>query len=311
MKKAVLLIIALLLALWLHPFTQADFGGFSGDTDYGGGGWDSGSGYGSNDYDYSSNGWGSDFGFLLGSGGSDESPLWAYAVVIILFVLFIRSRMRRGKSTRTPARSGPPPAGATPTPASQLLPLTELIKADPNLNESVLCERISDLYVRFQKAWQQKDLAPVRPHLSERFFAQVNRQLQDDYVAKGLTSYLDKIAVLEVRILGYRTNPEQDELVAYLRTRFINYTRDDATGAVVRGSTSQEVFMEYEWTLVRKRGVLTRPGSSTPEVNCPNCGATVDLSLSSKCAFCGTVLDTAENDWVVSGIRGLSQRGRQ
>lgn len=293
MKRAMFLTVALLLSLLLCSFTEADFGGFSGDSDYGGSSYSSSS---SSDSDY---GWSSN-----GDGGSVSTGGVAIAAAfLVLLVMMVTSNKK--------SSSGTQPAGASPTPADQLRPISKLMESDPHFNESAMCERIADLYVRFQKAWQQKDLAPVRPYLSERFYAQTSRQLQADYVAQQRTSYLENIAVLEVQIRGFRKNREQDELVAYLRTCFINYTRDDTTGTIVRGSTSQEIFMEYEWSLVREQGTLTLPGSSTPEANCTNCGATVDLSVSSKCVFCGTVLDTAKLDWVVAGIKGLSQRGRQ
>ena len=41
---------------------------------------------------------------------------------------------------------------------------------------------------------------------------------------------------------------------------------------------------------------------------CPNCGAPVSLSQSGQCEYCGSVLISGAYDWVVSAIRGISQR---
>lgn len=302
-KKIALLGALLILVLVIAYSGSADFGGYSGDSDYGSSSSDSWS-------SSSSDSWsGSYSSSSYDSGGSGGGNGFTTTLVILVFVAYaVYYVMKKTRGGEGPSDERPTPA---PTPAPALRPASELRKIDPNFDPDALAEKISGLYVRFQKAWQNKDLGVVRPYLSQTYYAQVNKQLQDDYVDMGLTSYLEKIAVLEVRILGYSDSPTHDIITAFLRTRFVNYTKNDATGAVVRGHLTQEVFMEYEWTLSRKKGVLTQPNGAAKSENCPNCGAVIDLARSAKCEYCGTVLDTAENDWVVSAIKGLSQRGRQ
>ena len=41
---------------------------------------------------------------------------------------------------------------------------------------------------------------------------------------------------------------------------------------------------------------------------CPNCGAPLDLNHTAKCEYCGAIITAAEYDWVISAIKGISQR---
>ena len=289
------LIVAAAAVCALSLIAPADFGDFSGDTDFGGG--DSDWGGGDWDSDWDSGGGGVGLGIPVPVG---------IVIAIIVVVLVVRSGKSGGKSS-----GGGRPQGAVPTPASVLRPLAEFQTIDPGFSEAAMTEKISNLYVQFQNSWQNKDLAPVRPYLTDALYAQMDRQLQTAYVQKGLTNRIERIAVLGVELRGFRQDEVNDVMVANVRTRMVDYVVNDATGQVVRGSADQELFMTYEWTLVRSKGMTTRQSGGTTTVHCPNCGAAVDLNQSAQCRFCGGVLQASEYDWVVSQIKGLSQSGRQ
>ena len=76
----------------------------------------------------------------------------------------------------------------------------------------------------------------------------------------------------------------------------------------MRGSNTAEKFMEYEWTLARSTGRTTGTAAGTQVQNCPNCGAPININNTAKCEYCGCILTTDSFDWVVTGIKGLSQR---
>ena len=43
-------------------------------------------------------------------------------------------------------------------------------------------------------------------------------------------------------------------------------------------------------------------------VTCPNCGAPLDLNATAKCQYCGAVIQSADFDWVLKTIKGISQQ---
>ena len=313
---ALLLAVTLLSIGTFSMIGHADFGDFAGDYDFGG---DYGGDYGGNDYDYGGNDYdygGNDYGggFIVlpgGSGGSSGDGIspssFLIAIVIVIIIILVIRRMKKGSGTGTSVQHGPVAPGAQATDAASLKPMSDYLSLDPTFSESEMREKISNMYVQFQDAWHNKDLTPLRPYLSDAYFAQSDRQL-DTYRRNHQTSYIERISVLGVTLSGYKQQNGNDYIYARLQTRITQYTLDDNTGNLVRGSKTAEKFMEYEWELMRTSGKTTAGSGGTVVLNCPNCGATVNINRTAQCEYCGSIITVDAFDWVVNGIKGLSQR---
>lgn len=240
--------------------------------------------------------------------------LFFILIVAIIVVIIVRKKTgggpkfsggTRGRTGSGTVRSMAP--GAQPTPQSQLKHLNEYYRLDPNFSEAELCEKLSNRYVQFQNAWQDKNLETLRPYLTDAFYAQMDRQL-DNYRRNKQTNRVERISVLGVTLQGWQQRGGEDIMVARLRTRIVDYVTDDATGRIVRGSNTAEKFMEYEWTLTRKSGVQTGVNDGVQVQNCPNCGAAININQTAKCPYCDSIITVEAHDWAVSGIKGISQR---
>lgn len=289
--------LAIALLVLLFPLLSlADVGNFSGGSDYGGGGsdWGGSSDWGSSD---SSSGWGGS-GWIIGLGDSEGGSA---AVGVIIFVAIIVFAVMLGKKKQG---AGPVAPGAQPTVGLQ--PAEDFMREDPQFSQAKFCEDLSNLYVQMQQAWQDKKWEPMRAQMTDELYNQLYRQVQE-MVRADVTNYVERIAVLSVQISGWRRDEVNDVLVARLRTRIVDYTVQDATGKVVSGSRTAEKFMEYEWTMIRAKGVQSGKPVDTAK-HCPSCGAPIDIAYSAKCEYCGTVVVNSMYDWVLSSIRGLSQR---
>lgn len=294
MKKfsKIIPVVLLILGLLLIPLgTRADFGDFSGDSDFGGGGdsgWDSG---------WDSSDWG-------GSSGSGEATLGDIVIFIVVMSLvifaFVRDVRKSGKHLTKNTSDYQPKTIV-------FRDMKSYLSKDPSFSASQFKEKVSNLYVQFQNEWQNKDISPLRPYMTAAMFAQMDRQL-DRYRQEHQTNHVDRIAVLSTDLLGWFEEGDTDSIVVRLYTRIVDYVTDDNTGAIVRGSNTKEKFMTYEWTLVRSSGVVTSGSSGTTSQTCPYCGARVDINHTAVCEYCDSVLTTDTFDWAVSNIRAISQR---
>lgn len=297
-KKLLALAMALVLALAIMVSPApgiADAGSFSGGSDYGGSDWSSGGSdwssdwsSGSDDYYYSGD----------GSGSMDISTV----VVIIIIVVVLISAMRKKKGGSS---GGSHIAGAQRT----VLPMTieDLKKQDPAFSEEKMKEKIGNLYVRMQECWQNKTWEEMRTSMDDAIFNQFNAQL-NSLIKAGKTNYVDDIAVLGVDLTGFGQDDKHDIVTALVRVRIKDYTVDDATGAVVSGSKTAEKFMTYEWTMIRTKGAKSFEQTADAAKNCPNCGAPLDLNATARCQYCGAVIQSADFDWVIKTIKGISQQ---
>lgn len=188
-----------------------------------------------------------------------------------------------------------------------LKPMSEYKTFDPDFDESAFKEKISNLYVQFQNAWQAKNLETLRPYLTDIAFAQYDRQL-DRYISAGTTNKIEKIAILSVDLKGWRQDNGKDEIVARVKTRIVDYVVDDKTGKIIEGSDKVDKFMEYEWSLIRTTGVATITKDGTTHQRCPNCGGAININETTKCSYCRRIVSIDKFNWLVSTIKGISQR---
>src|SRR5262249_14981583 len=58
-------------------------------------------------------------------------------------------------------------------------------------------------------------------------------------------------------------------------------------------------FVREQWTLARRRGVLSRTPDRVRVFACPSCGAPLDVVSAGVCSYCKKQVSTGEFDWVV------------
>lgn len=273
----------------------ADFGDYSGDSDYG-----SSSDWSSSDSDWDWSSSDSDYSSSSESSGGISTIVVGAIIVFIAIVSTSRTKKKKGAS------------GGTSWSAAanrKLKPMTEYQQLDENFDETELTSKLSNLYVQMQDCWQKKDITPIRPYCTDTFFTQMDNQLQRKK-QQGQTNYIERIAVLSVNFRGWCQEGGNDVLVARLNTRIVDYTLDDKTGNLVSGSKDKEKFMVYEWDLVCTTGTKTEKDKPMQTVNCPNCGAPVEINASAKCPYCGSVITLEEHGFALNAIRAISQETR-
>ncbi len=262
-KRLLALALCVMLVLIAALPAGADFGDYSGDSDFG----DS-SDWSSSDSSWDSSDWDSDSYADSSDGGTLGLSFWV--IGIILMVAFVTTNVG-GKKKRKAGGGVSWSAAAN----RKLKPMSEYTQLDEAFDETELTSKLSNLYVQMQDCWQKKDISPIRPYCTDAFFTQMDNQLQRKK-QKGQTNYVERIAVLSVDLRGWCQEGGNDVLVARLKTRIVDYTLDDATGSLVSGDRNKEKFMTYEWDLVRPTGTKTEAGGNMQTVSCPHCGAPLE-----------------------------------
>ena len=296
MKKRLFCLLAAVLIVTTVFATVgfADFGDFAGGNDWGGG---SDWGDSSWDSDWDS----SDDYYYSGSDGdlSGGNVFWMAAIVIAVIVIGAIGNKNGGSRRR---------ANTNTQPAKPLVNrLDELKKKDPNFSEAKFLDDASNLYVRMQNCWTDKNLEPIRPHLSAELYAKSEAQI-DGYKRRNETDHVERVSVLSANIVGCNADNVNDIVTVQIVARITDYVTDDNTGAIIRGSKNKELFMTYQWTFIRSLGKTTAADGGIDSEHCPNCGAPLDLNRSAVCSYCGATITSGDYDWVVSNIKGISQR---
>ena len=321
-KIFVTFILAILIFAWNRD-AYSDFGSFSGTSDYSSSRSSSGSSHSSSNSSHPSSPSRSSSSsrrttpISLSSGGNNLSNLGVAAgtlggddsddcggvafVFVIVLIFFIIISMRKKKHQD-------PVIINTNEPIRTLKPMEEYLELDPGFDEERIKDLISNLYVQMQDTWHAKDISSLRPYMTDKFYNQMDRQL-DELRKSHRTDYTERIAVLSTDLRGWRQASGRDYITVGLNSRIVSYVLDDLTGKVISGHKDKEKFMEYEIELTRKSGEVTKPEAEGQKADrCPHCGAPIKLNASAKCEYCGSVITAVNTDWAISAMRGISQR---
>ena len=341
---AIIFVLAALLALYPAKLIgSADFGDFGGDSDYGdwgGNDWGSDNDYDwgdDDDYDYNrttqtthtnyyyfgyitDEPYGGDEFYYIGDKAQADSPLmlnitinpandntdagvgiFGLAGIADTILLIIRNKgLKKNRKTQKHI------AGATATDSSILKSVSDFTAKDENFSESGLCEKLTKIYPELQAGWQAKDISGLRPYMTDAFFAQMDRQL-NNYRRFGQTNIVTDIDVRNVQLKGWYESGGNDVMVAELTASIKDYTINDETGEVIKGSKSATKLMRYEWSIVRPTGTKTT-GSTTHLEICPNCGAALEINNAGRCKYCDSIIEAQGSDWAINAIKGLAQK---
>ena len=305
-KKLFLIIISFIIMLQIHTVSLADVGSFdrydSGSSSSSS--WDSGSSSSWSSHDY-------DYGSSSSSSYDSDSDLDGFTIigVLVLFaIVFIYSYIKAKNLQKSQGNISKTAYTTPEVDVSQThIWADEIKKIDPNFSEEKMLAWAKDLYVKLQNAWTARDWEPMRPFETESLFEQHKSQLQG-YIDTNRINVVDRIAVNYATLYKFRQEGDRDILEIALKATKKDYIIDATTKEVLEGNKEQDRISVYKMTFERKTGVLTPEGTGKVKTtNCPNCGAPTEITSAGKCPYCGSVITTGNNTWVLSGLEPLNR----
>lgn len=305
-KKLFLIIISFVIMLQIHTVSLADVGSFdrydSGSSSSSS--WDSGSSSSWSSHDY-------DYGSSSSSSYDSDSDLDGFTIIGVLVffaIVFIYSYIKAKNSQKSQGNISKTAYTTPEVDVSQThIWADEIKKIDPNFSEEKMLAWAKDLYVKLQNAWTARDWEPMRPFETESLFEQHKSQLQG-YIDTNRINVVDRIAVNYATLYKFRQEGDRDILEIALKATKKDYIIDATTKEVLEGNKEQDRVSVYKMTFKRKTGVLTPEGTGKVKTtNCPNCGAPTEITSAGKCPYCGSVITTGNNTWVLSGLEPLNR----
>ncbi len=317
-RNAVIILLSFII-IGIHTVSLADVGSFDrydsgSSSDWGSSSsswdWDDDDDY---DYDYgsSSSRRDRDDDYNYGSSsGSDSFGVWFGTInlimIVAIIIIMISAKSKNGKGPRN-YHVGAIPTRPMPVvdPSKSHIYAEKIKEIDPNFSEEKMISFAKDLFVKLQNAWTARDWEPMRPFETESLFEQHKAQVQG-YIDTNRINVMDRIAVNYAYLYNFRQEGDRDILEIALKSTMKDYIIDATTNHLLEGSRTQDRTTVYKLTFERKTGVLTPEGTAQIKTtNCPNCGAPTEITSAGKCEYCGSVITTGANTWVLSGLEPL------
>ncbi len=169
---------------------------------------------------------------------------------------------------------------------------------DPSFSWGSFQSRVALVFSEFQVAWAARDLAKMRPHLSDRLF-QTQTYWVQAYLQQRLRNVTENPRIHGIELARVSSDRFYDAITVRLFASSLDYTLSDQDGRVVCGSrTKERRYTEY-WTFIRGS---QRKGPTRTELSCPNCGGPLAINMAGHCNYCQVKVTTGEFDWVLSKI---------
>ncbi|HYC88253.1 MAG TPA: transporter [Thermoanaerobaculia bacterium] len=205
-------------------------------------------------------------------------------IVILAIIKWLRSRPNMKAIHR-----------ATTHREERVARMDELRKFDPNFSEITFSDFCYSLYARAHAARGTGDLDRYAPYLS----AGARNALRSRN-PKGLRE-VRGIVVGSFKVTGLRglDGPNVTATVVYES----NYTELSEAG-------EQSWYAVEQWTLERRRDILSPPPEKAKADHCPRCGAALATRTDGACEYCGAKIQDGAFQWYVRGITLLSREAR-
>ena len=182
----------------------------------------------------------------------------------------------------------------------------KFIANNPDFNLEIFKEKVNISFIAIQNAWSEKDLTKIRRYISNGVYTRFISQFQImDMLMQ--TNVLSNIEVLSVYIAKYDEDGPFDVINVQVTASL--YDRFECKNYPLFNSGGNETFSEY-WSFIRKKDHRDKDIYNTE--HCPNCGATLEnLGELSKCAYCDSIVNSGQFDWVLSEITQAEDYGRR
>ena len=172
-----------------------------------------------------------------------------------------------------------------------------LVARDPSFEWPAFEQRVGLIFNEFQVAWSNRDLAKMRPFLSDNLM-QMQSYWVEAYRAQRMRNVTEKARIERIHLARIDSDASFDAITVRLFGVSLDYTVTD-DGKLVCGSRSRERRYTEYWTLIRG---ASRKGPTRTDAACPSCGAPLDINMAGTCKYCQAKVTSGEFDWVLSRI---------
>ena len=174
--------------------------------------------------------------------------------------------------------------------------MNEILKYDKEFSESKFKTYVDNVFIQLHLAVVTKELENIKHFLSDEVYNEYQKKV-DELTKNHLIQMYDEINVAQTEILNYSITNQEMIIKVYILSRYLDYLMDE-DGNYVSGNTNVRSEKNNHLTFTKKINYK----ESEAVRKCPGCGASIDVNAGGKCAYCGTIYNLEDKDWVLTSI---------
>jgi len=175
--------------------------------------------------------------------------------------------------------------------------LDKMIQQDPGFNMQHIRERVAVMFWRKLEAERTGKIDPLRKIARNDFCEGQLKWLKPDNA--GSRRFFTNCAVGAISLLGLEQSEPDDSAYIEIIWSGIPSTQKGNDPIVSAGNP---INFRHVFIIGRRHGTKTKLETSLATSHCPSCGAPEQKSTANECAYCGSVMNDGQNEWVLEAV---------
>lgn len=187
--------------------------------------------------------------------------------------------------------------------ADPAVALGQIEAADPTFDLELFKRHAIETFLAVKEAVQTRHLTEVVDLLSYRVYGEVSQDVES-LLARDAVQHFDGLAPTRVVVEAADRGPNGDAITLRIQAVAMQYLGPAEGGDYMPGGPGS--FTEF-WTFSRPLDATT---PSARRLECPTCGAPIEVDTGRICRYCKTLLPPphAQTGWVVAAIRTAQEK---
>lgn len=123
---------------------------------------------------------------------------------------------------------------------------------------------------------------------------------------KNLKNINEDVKIISTKILKYDTTDKIDIIYVKISAEMINYEIDIRTNDLISGDKEKEIYKSYILIFAKKLEKFNKKSEEINEqINCPSCGAPIEIDVIGKCLYCGNYTRTEKFNWKIADVKEI------
>ena len=140
---------------------------------------------------------------------------------------------------------------------------------------------------------------------SDTLKEQIRNRIGDNE-ASGVKENFEQIKIHQTEISNY--HKEKGTCVITIQSSVEYFYSKMRGDELIAGSKERKTQTKYNTELIYIQDSDLAEFDNAIGVSCPNCGAPLNINQSAKCEYCDSIITLEDHDFVISAIKGISQR---
>lgn len=180
--------------------------------------------------------------------------------------------------------------------------LTGFMRSDVGFSKDKFMIRAKKMLMESYNARDNGDTSRLRLVLGDTLFATWIQQLEANK-RQGLAACFERFFISKAKLIGYWVSDGYDHLQLACVVNYKTCVKNQSTGEVVEGDLNSKIVKKMKVLFKRKQGIKTNADSDVFDIeHCPNCGASLAISVKGVCDYCGREVSSGKFQWVLEAI---------